>query len=143
MICFCTSNGSVRILKKARGNIFLKWYYFEEIVKIVSFWKKISSLFQYSERTVASTETNNTSAERLISVIWSHKDKGVAWSGGCHTHLPQKDIEKKSKFNGAKSGRKFFFFNLIFNILMLWAKCMPIDFQFQQGLFCILTNCQT
>ena len=21
--------------------------------------------------------------------------------------------------------------------------CMPIDFQFQQGLFCILTNCQT
>jgi hypothetical protein len=26
---------------------------------------------------------------------------------------------------------------------MLWAKCMPIDFQFQQGLFRILTNCQT
>ena len=35
------------------------------------------------------------------------------------------------------------FFDLIFNILMLWAKCMPIDFEFQQGLFFILTNCQT
>ena len=34
--------------------------------------------------------------------------------------LAAKDIEKKSKFNGAKSGRKFFFFfDLIFNILML------------------------
>ena len=33
--------------------------------------------------------------------------------------LAAKDIEKKSKFNGAKSGRKIFFFNLIFNILML------------------------
>ena len=31
----------------------------------------------------------------------------------------------------------------IFNILMLWVKCMPIDFEFQQGLFYILTNCQT
>ena len=30
-----------------------------------------------------------------------------------------KDIEKKKKFNGAKSGSKIFFFNLIFNILML------------------------
>ena len=33
--------------------------------------------------------------------------------------LAAKDIEKKSKFNGAKSGRKKFFFDLIFNILML------------------------
>ena len=29
----------------------------------------------------------------------------------------------------------FFFFDLFFNILMLWAKCMPIDFEFQQGFF--------
>ena len=35
------------------------------------------------------------------------------------------------------------FFDLISNILMLWAKCMPIDFEFRQGLFSILTNCQT
>ena len=33
--------------------------------------------------------------------------------------LSAKDIEKKSKFDGAKSGRKIFFFDLIFNILML------------------------
>ena len=34
--------------------------------------------------------------------------------------LDAKDIEKKSKFSGAKSGRTiFFFFDLIFNILML------------------------
>ena len=33
--------------------------------------------------------------------------------------LAAKDIEKKSKFDGAKSGRKKKFFNLIFNILML------------------------
>ena len=33
--------------------------------------------------------------------------------------LAAKDIEKKSKFNGAKSGRKKKFFDLIFNILML------------------------
>ena len=34
--------------------------------------------------------------------------------------LAAKDIEKKSKFNGAKSGCKnIFFFDLIFNILML------------------------
>ena len=32
--------------------------------------------------------------------------------------LAAKDIEKK-KINGAKSGRKIFFFNLIFDILML------------------------
>ena len=31
--------------------------------------------------------------------------------------LSAKDIEKKSKFNGAKSGRKKKFFDLIFNIL--------------------------
>ena len=33
--------------------------------------------------------------------------------------LAAKDIEKKRKFNGGKSGRKKKFFDLIFNILML------------------------
>ena len=33
--------------------------------------------------------------------------------------LAAKDIEKKSKFNGAKSGRKKKIFDLFFNILML------------------------
>ena len=34
--------------------------------------------------------------------------------------LTEKDIEKKTKFNGGKSGcKKKFFFDLIFNILML------------------------
>ena len=33
--------------------------------------------------------------------------------------LAAKDIEKKSKLDGAKSGHKNFFFDLIFNILML------------------------
>ena len=68
-VTVCTSNHSVRILKKARGNIILKWYYFEEIVKIVLFWKKISSLFKYSERTVTSTVTNNISAESSWSQL--------------------------------------------------------------------------
>ena len=72
------------LLKKARGNICFKWYYLEEIVKIVSFWKKISSLFQYSERTIASTVTNDTSAESSWSQLlgarqtWAwHDQEGV------------------------------------------------------------------
>ena len=78
IVCFCTSNGSVRLLKKARGNIFLKWYYLEEIVKIVSYWKKKSSLFQYSDRTVASAETNDTSAECLGSELFGAR-RTRAW----------------------------------------------------------------
>ena len=27
--------------------------------------------------------------------IWRQKKKGVAWSGGCHAHLPQKTLKKK------------------------------------------------
>jgi hypothetical protein len=80
-------------LKKARRNIFLKLYYFEEIVKIVSFRKKISSLFQYSERTIASTETNDTSTERSDTQLF--KSEGVALLGGLHAYLPHRDIEKK------------------------------------------------
>ena len=64
----------------------------------------------------------------MISAIWSQKDKGVAWSEGRHAHFPQKDIEKKANLKEQSQVAKIFFFNLIFNILMLWAKCMPIDF---------------
>ena len=77
-------------------------------MKIISFWKKyFLQLFQYSERTIASTETSDTSTERSDTQLFgSGKSKGVAISGRLYTHLPQKDIEKKSKFNGAKSGLK-------------------------------------
>ena len=79
----------------------------------------------------------------MISAIWSQKDKGVAWSGGGHAHLAQKDIAKKVNLMEESQDAKKNFFDLIFNILMLWGKCMPIAFEIQQGLFCILTNCQT
>ena len=42
----------------------------------------------------------------LASLSGAGKSGGVALSGGLHAHLPQKDIEKKSKFDGGKSGRK-------------------------------------
>ena len=45
-----------------------------------TFWKKFSSLFQYSDRTVASTETNNTSAESLGSQLFGARKKR-AWHG--------------------------------------------------------------
>jgi hypothetical protein len=83
-------------LKKAERNIFLKGYCYEEIVKIISFQKKISSLFQYSDRTVASTETNDTSTESSDTKLFADgKSEGRALSGGLHAHLLQKDIEKK------------------------------------------------
>ena len=87
-------------------------------------WKKniSSSFFEYSDRTVACTETNDTSTESSDTKLFADvKSKGVALSGGLHTHLLEKDIEK-SKFNGAKSGvqdAKFFFF-LIAPILFLY-----------------------
>ena len=76
-------------------------------MKIMSFQKKIISLFQYSERTIASPETNDTSTERSNTQLFeAGKSKGVALSGGLHAYLPQKDIEKKHNFNRAKSGRQ-------------------------------------
>ena len=85
--CFCTSNGSFRILKK--GNIFSKWYNFEEIAKITSFWKIFSSFFQYSERTFASRETNDTSKESSdIQLFW-------ALSGGLHAYCHKKTLKKR------------------------------------------------
>ena len=54
-----------------------------------------------------STETNYTSKERSDTQLFgAGKFEGVVLSGGLYAHLPQKDIEKKSKFNGGKSGCK-------------------------------------
>ena len=93
----------------------MKLYYFHNFLIIISFQKHIfSSFFLYSDRTVASTETNDTSTESSDTKLFANgKFEGVALSGGLHVHLLQKDIERKSKFNGAKSGRKkqFFQFN--------------------------------
>ena len=142
IVCFCNSNGYLRILKRARG-FFLQFSSFLGNCRNNLFQKLSSSLFQYSESTIASTEINNTSAESMGSQLFGTR-RTRAWHGqeGA-TPTCRKRHWKKSKFNGAKSGRNFFFFDLIFNIFMLWAKCMPIDFEFQQGLFYILTNCQT
>ena len=59
--------------------------------------KNISfSFFQYSDRTVASAETNDTSTERSDTQLFgAGKFEGVALSKVLHAHLPPKDIEKK------------------------------------------------
>jgi hypothetical protein len=52
-------------------------------------------------------ETNDTSKGSSDTQLFgAGKSGGVALSGGLHAYLPQKDIEKKSKFDGGKSGRK-------------------------------------
>ena len=71
--------------------------------------KKIfpQAFFQYSDRIVANTETNDTSTESSDTQLFgAGKFEGVALSRGLHAHLPQKDIEKRSKFSRAKSGGK-------------------------------------
>ena len=75
------------------------------------FRKFSSSLFQYSERTIASTETNNTSTERSDTQLFgAGKCEGVALSGGLHAHLPQKDIEKKVNLTEESQDAKKNFF---------------------------------
>ena len=141
-VSYVSCNGSLRILKKA-WEFFSRWYHFHNFLKIISFQKNISSsFFQYSDRTVASTEANDTSTERSdFQLFEARKTEGIAFLRRLHTHLPQKEIEKKSKFNKAKSGCIFFILaNLI---LIFWAKCKPIAFELQQGLSCIFINCQT
>ena len=66
----CNSNGSFRILKKAGRNVFCKFCTFEEIAEIMSFRKISSSLFKYSERTLTSTETNDTSKEKFDTQLF-------------------------------------------------------------------------
>ena len=58
---------------------------------MISFRKKISSLFQYSEGTIASTETNNTLKESSDTQLFAvGKFEGVALSRGHHAPLHQK-----------------------------------------------------
>ena len=60
---------------------FSKWYNFHNLLKVRSLQKNISSsFFQYSERTIASTETNNTSAESLWSQLFGGR-RTRAWHG--------------------------------------------------------------
>ena len=55
-----------------------------------------SSLFLYSERTIASTKTKDTLIGSSDTQLFgAGKSGGVALSGGLHAHLPQKDIKKK------------------------------------------------
>ena len=135
--------GSFRILKKA-WDFFSKWYYFHNLLNEISFQINISSIFfQYSERTIDSTETNNTSAESSWSQLFGARRKRAWHDQEGATPIFRRRTLKKSKFDGANSGCKKNFFNSIFNMLMLWANCMPIAFEFQQCLFYILSNCQT
>ena len=69
----------------------MKLYYFHNFLKVTNLQKIISSsLFPYFERTIASTETNDTSAESSdIQLFGAGKFKGVALSGGPHTYLLQ------------------------------------------------------
>ena len=64
--------------------IFLsKLYYFHSFLKILSFQKNISSgFFQYSDKTIASTDTNDTSTERSNTQLFR-----VGKSKGVHGHL--------------------------------------------------------
>jgi hypothetical protein len=70
-------------------------------VKIIS--------FQYSERTIGSTETNDTSTERSDTQLFrARKSEGVALSGGLNAHLQQKDIEKKVNLTKLSQEANFF-----------------------------------
>ena len=69
-----------------------------------------SSFFQYSDRTVASTETNDTATERSDTQLYgARKSEGMALSRRFHTNLPQKDIEKKLNLTELSQGAKIFF----------------------------------
>ena len=85
---------------------------------MISLKKYISSIFfLYSDRTIASTETNDTSTERSDTELFgSGKSEGVALSGGLHVHahLLHKDIEKKVNLTEQSQDAKKFFFRFNF-----------------------------
>ena len=86
-------------------------------MKILSF-KKFSSIFQFFGRTVASTETNDTSTERSdIQFFEVGKSEGVALSGGLHAYLLQKDIEKKIMELSQNAKKKYIYHANLFLIL--------------------------
>ena len=59
--------------------------------KKIFFKKSPPDFFQYSERTIGSTETNNSSKERSdAQFFWSLKDYGMAISVVCYFNLPLK-----------------------------------------------------
>ena len=119
-------------MKKAGGFFFSKWYYLEKIAKIISFRKKISSLFQYSERTIASPETNNTSKERSDTQLFgAGKFEGGALSGGLHAHLPQKDNDQKVNLTEESQEAIKKKINLANLILILWGKSGVKEFEFE------------
>ena len=79
-------------------------------MKIMSFQKKISRLFQYSERTVASTDTNDTSTESSGTKLFAAgKFEGVAISGGLLAHLLPKTLKKKVNLTELSQDAKIFF----------------------------------
>ena len=47
------------------------------------------------------------------------RDKGVAWSGGCHAPLPQKTLKKKVNLTELSQDAKKNFFDLFFIMLMV------------------------
>jgi hypothetical protein len=98
----------------------LKLYYFHNFLIIILFQKNISSsFFQYSDRTVASKETNDTSTESSKTQLFeAGKPEGVALSGGLYAHLLQKVIEKKVNLTEL-SQDTIFFFNCANLILIL------------------------
>jgi hypothetical protein len=87
---------------------------------MISFQKNISSrFFQYSDRTVASTETNDTSTKRSDTQLFGGgKSGGVAYQEGFTPTCCKKTL-KKSNFNGGKSGCKKKKFNRTNLILIL------------------------
>ena len=69
-----------------------------------------SSFFEYSDRTVACTETNDTSTESSDTKLFADgKFEGVALSGGLHAHLLRKDIEKEVNSTEPSQDPKIFF----------------------------------
>ena len=70
----------------------MKKDYFHDFLKMMKFQKKkSSSLFQFSERTIASTETNDTSAESPGSQLsFATLKVGVAVPWSCHALSPRK-----------------------------------------------------
>ena len=78
-------------IEKAGGNIFFEMILFSQFPQ-----RNISSsFFQYSDKTINITETNDTSTERSNTQLFRvGKSKGLAFSVGLQDYLPQKDIEK-------------------------------------------------
>ena len=68
----------------------------------------------------------------------------MAFLGGLHAHLLQKDIEIKVNLTEQiQDAKKKENKNCANFILIIWPNCMHIAFELQQGLLCVFTNCQT